>query len=409
MILGVKANAQPLLHSNAHIGFIYPLSTNGVHAPEYSNKFSMHAIAGVSRAEDAFCVSGIASVVKDSVTGFIGSGVANVIGGSADGCLAAGFINVIAGNVSGAQLAGFINLAGSAEGVQVGGFANVAVHNVDGAQLAGFINSCDSTDTQIGGFINVAHDASAQIAGFVNVAEHSDGAQVAGFVNVARNTAAQVAGFVNVAENVDGAQVAGFINVAKRVKGVQLAGFINIADSSDCPIGLINIIGNGEQAIGVTMNETGTTLATFRSGGRKLYGIVGIGANFVDGYSAFATQAGLGMHIPISKSFRINAEASATSVSDRWDNTDIRSGFRLMPALRLGNVEIFAGPSFCYTASSDGQGVGRVGYSVWRRDSYYYSQDLSIGFEGGIQYHFNSRNVFNKIISEKNRNGIGVN
>jgi hypothetical protein len=378
--------AQAPLHSNAHIGLAYPLSTNGVHAPEYSNLFSIHAIAGVSRSEQAFCASGVASIVKDSVNGLVASGVVNVIGGTTNGCQAAGFVNVAGGYVKGAQVAGFTNIAPGVAGAQVGGFANIALHSVNGAQVAGFVSTADTAHAQVSGFVNVAREARTQVAGFVNIAENVKGPQIAGFVNIA--------------ENVKGTQVAGFINIARKVQGVQLAGFINIADSSDCPIGLINIVGNGEQAIGLTMNETGTMIAAFRSGGRTLYGIIGVGGNYTGGYAAYAFQAGLGMHIPVSRTFRINAEASVTSLSDRWYHTDIRSGFRVMPALRFGNLELFAGPSFSYTASSDLQGVGRVGYSVWSDDSYYYSHDLSIGFEGGIQYHFNTKKVLNRIISE---------
>lgn len=367
------ATAQEQLRSNAHIGFVYPLSTNGVKALDYSNKFSIHALAGVSRAEEAFCAAGVANVVKDSVHGFIAAGTANIIGGNADGCQAAGFINLTGGNTRGTQLGGFINLSNSVNGAQLGGFANVAMHEVKGAQVAGFINTADTAT-----------------------------AQVAGFINVARRSKAQVAGFVNVAEEVEGTQIAGFINVARKVKGAQIAGFINIADSSDCPIGIINIIGNGEQALGVTVNEIGTTMLTLRSGGRKLYGIIGIGGNYVEGYRAFGLEAGLGMHMPVTPHFRFNAEVSVTSLSDLWMNTDIRTDLRFMPAVRMGNVEIFAGPTFSYTGTNDIQGVGRVGYTLWDYQSWGYTHNFAIGGVAGIQYHFNSKRILNSLTTQKN-------
>lgn len=361
------------LHSNVHIGFAYPLSTNGVKAFDYTNRFSIHAIAGVSRAEEAFCASGVANLVKDSVHGFIAAGVANVVGGNADGCQAAGFVNVAGGHSRGAQLGGFINLAESMDGAQVAGFANIAAKAVNGGQVAGFINMADTAHVQVGGFINIADHAKAQIAGFVNVAD-----------------------------SVDGTQVAGFINVARRVKGAQIAGFINIADSSDCPIGIINIIGNGEQALGVTVNEVGTTLLAFRSGGRKTYGIIGAGVNLVGGYRAWAQQAGLGMHIPVSKNFRFNTELTVTSLSDMRYNTDIRSEFSFMPALRVGNVEIFGGPSISYTGTNDIQGVGRVGYTLWDYQSWGYGHNISVSGVVGIQYHFNTKRILNSVKAEKN-------
>jgi hypothetical protein len=302
---------------------------------------------------------------------------------------AAGVVNYTARKTTGMQAAGFLNVANDVSGMQAAGFANVATGEVNGLQAAGFANVAtgEVKGLQAAGFLNIADSANTQVAGYINLAEKAQ---------------AQVSGFINIAENVDGAQIAGFVNVAKKVKGVQIAGFINIADSSDCPIGLINIIKNGEMAIGTMMNETGTTLFTFRSGGRKLYGIIGAGGNFTKGYRAYALQSGLGMHIPVTKAFRFNAEVTVTSLSDRWWHTDIRSGVKIMPSIRVGCVEFFAGPSFNYTGSNDLQGVGRVGYSVWRYDSRYYSHDFSIGAEGGVQFHLDSRKMMKKLISEKN-------
>ncbi len=371
-LMAATAHGQTGLRSNAHLGFTYPLSTNGIHAADYSNVFSVHCLAGVSRAEEAFCASGIASVVKDSARGFLAGGVATVVGGSVSGFQGAGFINVTAGNVKGVQSAGFVNITGRANGAQLGGFANVAMHAVDGAQVAGFLNSADTATVQ-----------------------------VAGFVNVARNTNTQIAGFANVADTVNGAQIAGFINVARRVKGTQIAGFINIADSSDRPIGLINIIGNGEQAVGVTINEIGTTMVALRSGGKKLYGILGVGVNVMNGYRATGLEAGIGAHFPVTRSFRFNGEITTSTLTDRWYNTDFRSSVRFMPSFRAGNIEIFAGPSFNYTGSSDIQGVGRVGYSIYKYDSYNFQHDFSIGLDAGIQYHFNSRKIVRDIIDGK--------
>jgi hypothetical protein len=113
---------------------------------------------------------------------------------------------------------------------------------------------------------------------------------------------AQLAGFINLAENVN-TQVAGFINVAGKVKGVQVASFINIADSSDFPIGLVNIVKNGYKGIGVTADESGTVLGAFRSGGRVLYGIVGTGYNFKSDKEFYVMEAGMGARLQWSKKY----------------------------------------------------------------------------------------------------------
>lgn len=387
--------------SNAHIGFTYPLSTNGLKAGLYSNRFSVHAISGLSFQEEAFCASGVASIIASNAHGLIASGIVNVIGKNVSGLAAAGVFNYTGNNVQGVQAAGVLNMAKSIKGAQVAGFANLGAQGGQGVQIAGFGNISDSVHTQISGFTNITHLSNVQIGGFLNIADSSE-VQISGFLNVAEKCDAQVAGFVNVADEVKGTQVAGFINIAHKVSGVQLSGFINVADSSDCPIGIINIIGNGEQAMGVVINEIGTSLATFRSGGSKLYGIIGVGGNFTDNYQAFAMQAGLGMHIPVSRNFRFNTEVTVTSLSDRRFNTDLRSSIKLLPAVRLGRFEMFAGPTFSYTTTSDNQGLGKVGYSLWSKERLYQSQDLSIGFESGIQYHLNSKKIFNNIFSQKN-------
>ena len=67
--------------------------------------------------------------------------------------------------------------------------------------------------------------------------------------------------------------------MANDVKGVQWAGLLNIARNSDVPIGLINIIKNGEMGMAVTYDGIGNAVASFRSGGKYTYGILGIGYN----------------------------------------------------------------------------------------------------------------------------------
>ncbi len=371
--------------SNVHIGFVYPLSTNGSKAAQYTNMASLHAIAGVSKNELAFCASGFASIVKDTATGLIASGFANVIGKDANGAQCAGFLNYTGGHAKGFAAAGFINVAKSGEGAQCAGFANITLGDIDGVQASGFINTSERCSmTQASGFINIATDV--------------EGAQVAGFVNAAHKVNTQVAGFINVADTVEGAQIGGFINIARKVSGVQIAGFMNIADSSDYPIGLINLVRTGELAMGVTVDETGTTIAAFRSGGRKLYGIVGLGINPTYN-SAYALQAGLGAHFPLSRTFRFNVEGTSTWLYDLMGNSDLRAGIQVLPAARFGPVELFAGPSFNYTGSADMQGIGKTGYSVWTEKGYYWTHDLSVGGTAGIQFHLDR--MKRKLFAEK--------
>src|SRR5690606_3868538 len=156
----------------------------------------------------------------------------------------------------------------------------------------------------------------------VNLAKSVKGVQVAGFGNNAKDANVQAAGFYNIAENVN-TQIGGFINIAKDVKGVQLSGFINIADSCDFPVGIINISRKGEKFLGATVDDDLTSLITFRSGGKYLYGIIGVGANFRYPTAVYASEAGIGAHLPLGKSFRLNGEIVSTSLSDYWTTVQV--------------------------------------------------------------------------------------
>lgn len=116
------------------------------------------------------------------------------------------------------------------------------------------------------------------LAGLTNVIlNDASGFQFAGISNHIDNEGRgfQLAGLANTNKNnFSGFQLAGLINIAKDVKGVQFAGLVNIAENSDCPIGLINIIKNGEKSIAVTYDGIGNAVVSFRSGGKYTYGIL---------------------------------------------------------------------------------------------------------------------------------------
>lgn len=304
----LQVSAQQKERTNrVHIGLIYPLSTNGVQAAQYTNYFSLHAIAGLSGTEKGFAASGFLTIVKDSSTSWIMSGFGNIIFNRAKGVQLAGFMNMVKNESEGLQAAGYLNIAGSSKG--------------------------------------------AQLAGFGNYTRREAGVQVAGFFNKATDVHTQVAGF---------------INIAKKVKGAQIAGFINIADNGDYPIGVVNIIKNGEKLIGVTVDETSTTMVTFRSGSRKLYGILGVGANFKTPKTALALEAGIGAHFTASEIFRINIEAASQTLEDFEKGEYMKASFRVLSAIGIGTrVEIFAGPSFNYTTYTRDRGKDVREHYLW--------------------------------------------
>lgn len=330
---GIKSFGQQNTTRKLHFGFIYPISSNGTHAGLDTNNFSFHLLAGVSAAERGASFAGLSNIVRNDTKGFQFAGLSNHIGKQANGGLFSGFLNTYqGGNV-----------------FAVGGFANVATGNVKGGQFAGF----------------------------ANIAKSVKGPQFSGFINKA--------------QDVNGTQIAGFINIARKVKGVQFAGFINVADSSDYPIGIINLVKKGEKSISLTTDETLTTLLSFRSGGKVLYGIIGIGYNFKNSDEVYAFEAGLGAHLFQSKSFRLNAEISGTGLESFKAGEYMKTSLKLMPALKLSrNLEIFGGPSFNYlnTNTTEGRILNKKYISTWENKRGDNFQALYMGYGGGIQYIF---------------------
>lgn len=355
----------------AHIGFSYPISSNGRQAADYSNNFSLHALVGVSRNENGLAMAGIALLVKDSVNGMQLSGILNRIGKNAHGAQLAGIANTMK-NSYGFAAAGIANKASGDAEVQLAGIANLAF-NIDGMQMAGIVN--------------LARDVKGmQAAGIANAAKDIAGAQVAGIVNIADSTGSQVAGIFNRSKNIKGIQVAGIANKAAKVKGVQIAGILNMADSSDYPIGLVNIIKNGHRYVSVSIDESATMLTSFRSGGRVLYGIVGLGYNTRnDGF--YAAEAGVGAYILQRGNFGLQAEAVGVGLFDFKGGDYCKSVLRILPSWSFSpGWRIWAGPSFAYISTDMPHAADLISNPIWEKiKNNNRTEQLAWGFIGGIQ------------------------
>ncbi len=346
----------------AHIGHVYPLSTNGFDAREYTNVFSLHGIVGVSKAEKSFCAAGFSNVVYDYADGVIMAGFSNHILGDANGLQAAGFMNTVHNDSRGIQAAGFMNITGSLNGFQCAGFCNITGYDVRGFQSAGFCNIASSNIKGV------------QAAGFMNLAGDVNGTQVSGFMNKS--------GDVRV-------QVGGFINMAKKVSGAQVSGFINIADSSDYPIGIVNIVKNGEKALGFTIEESGTSMVTFRSGGRIMYGILGAGYKFRSSNDLYVLEAGIGAHLLRSGAFRLNIEGSTQAMADIWVGEYLKSSVRILPSVLIANrVEVFAGPTINHVQSEEFDGGDISTHYLWTNTNRGSFNGIYIGAIAGLQFHF---------------------
>ena len=253
--------------------------------------------------------------------------------------------------------------------------------SVNGLALAGCVNTVkeDGRGLLMSGLLNAVHGtmSGVQLAGLVNIA----GAASRGI---------QLAGLVNVARDFSGLQLAGLVNVAHTVRGVQLAGLINVADSSDFPIGFINLVKNGEMGVALSYNELGTTMLSFQSGGRYTYGILGIGYNhYLHGQQPFIVSGGLGAHIPCTNWLRLNCELTSTNLLPAKASLDrlMVLNFSLLPAFRLlPHLELFGGPGIRYASVDHDYRNVLPSYSLWRRLRATRTRQLHIGFQAGVQY-----------------------
>lgn len=351
-----------------HLGIVYPISTNGIDAPKIANKVAVHAFMGLSKGVEGADLAGFMTTTNGNVKGM----------------QAAGFANITSGNVNGIQVSGFFNTSASCNGLQGAGFMNVS-QNVESLQAAGFMNVANNIN-------------GLQGAGFMNVAHDYNGLQAAGFMNTARNgKGLQAAGFMNISQEVKGSQIAGFINIAQKVKGVQI-GFINIADSSDNPIGIINIIRNGRHDIALSVDELATIKMSYRSGGRKVYGIIGFGANGWEESVRYNLHYGIGLRNKLTNNFSLNIEALTDNYHHTNFDRDSKMKFNntLVESLKLlavfeptKHVSFYVGPSVVLMLTNNSKAYNIPQYWFWQKtytNNNYEFLKAYIGGVVGIQY-----------------------
>lgn len=271
---------------------------------------------------------------------------------------------------------------------------NIILNNASGVQFAGLTNHIKNSGkgVEFAGLVNTAsHFKGLQFAGFTNIADHATGLQFAGLSNTATKyiRGVQFAGMVNTAGDVNGIQFAGFVNIAKKVRGVQFATLVNVADTCDCPIGIINIIRNGEKGIALTYDINGTGIVSFRSGGKYTYGIIGVGINHrIDGDNKIAIEAGYGVHIPVFEWFRIDNELKATTIGTA-ENSINNFSYSLLPSFIINrHYNIFAGVSINYLFTQSSNTLFDPCSQLWAKDSNNSHQELYISGQIGVQYIF---------------------
>lgn len=227
-------------------------------------------------------------------------------------------------------------------------------------------------------------------------------------------------GMGNGAGTLKGVQIGMFNTIGEKSGGVQLGifnsrkssglqiGFVNFADENDYPIGLVNIIKNGDMYVGLMTDEMSSATATFRSGGKYLYGIVGFGYSFASSLNHWITEGGIGVHVPvIPNRLRIDSEITASMISKiygriHWGDPEeaekkaeeynykqaSRYTVRILPTYRFGKrIELFGGPSLNYLQSHcmENTKIFPSNY-MWRKFTSSSLKQIYWGWTIGVQY-----------------------
>jgi hypothetical protein len=366
LAFGFSAQAQDVepekntekIHRPFHIGFIYPISTNGIEAYKTINNISLNAIGGVS----------------GGVNGYEGSGTFNLTNGDVNGLQTAGGVNIVRGDINGVQMAGGMNFAaGETTYLQFAGGTNIAVGDVKAGQLSG-------------GFNFAGGDAAFQSSGGFNFS--------GGTANV------QLSGGVNIAREVTGAQIAGGVNIAKSVKGLQL-GVVNIAEEVEgTSIGVVTIVKNGYRALEVEYSEYLQGTVQFKTGTKGFYNIFAVGARRGDDTydHSWAFGYGFGSLIPVNKRIDANFDLMGYHINDtkEWWETAMNQLYKLKGnvAFKLNeNVSLYGGPSLNVVVSDKDNGeteLASTNYVPWKVFDYSTNNrniKLFAGFNVGLRFN----------------------
>lgn len=247
---------------------------------------------------------------------------------------------------------------------------------VDGVEVSGLfaINELDVTRFQAAGLFNAVGGqvSGVQLAGGFNDVVHSvSGLQVAGLYNT-------------VGKRVRGAQIAGLVNRAETVQGVQIASLVNIADSSDYPIGLVNLIRQGTKSLALESDERGRIGFHFRSGGRVTYGLVGLGYAASRLQLSYSLQAGLGAHLLSGVRFGLDTELVSKLNTD-FSQLQSQYFVTVLPYVNLtSSLGLYGGPAFGVVTAYENTVVDEPTWILHAFDGR--RAMLYGGFNAGIRY-----------------------
>ena len=293
-------------------------------------------------------VSQAVLVSTGDVEGVTGSVLSIVKGDLVGGQV--GAVNMVTGTMRGLQFGGGNLSAGGFTGVMAG-YVNVAMGPSLGAQLGGVnIGMGDHVGAEVSAAnLRLGAFRGLQFGGGNLAGDGFTGLQ-GGALNIATGPSwgAQL-GLVNVGGDVTGSQV-GLINFAAHVKGTQV-GLLNIAQTSDAPVGLLNIITQGNVKLAAWASETSVANLAFKIGGQHVYSMLSLGLNPRGsvGRPYVGAGFGLGVRVPVERwygelegTFDTLFQVPKDGV---WEFGVFAAGLRLNVGFQvLERVAVFAGP-----------------------------------------------------------------
>jgi hypothetical protein len=289
-------------------------------------------------------------------------------------------------------------------GLVIGTLFNTIDNKASGIQIVGLYNHVGNQGKGLA------------VAGFINNYKSHAGVQIAGFNHAEKMRGVQI-GFRNSSLDMQGVQI-GFINnyeELQTLKGIQIGvlnegksrfqiGLCNISENNPYSLGLVNIVKNGEMNVGLASDEIGNVIAQFLSGGRYLYGIVGLGFNATSDH--LILQGGIGAHLNFSSKFRINMEVSTKYLTRTFiyvgdDDAEYEKrkkefDFKGLNGYSLGifpsfnfakKIELFGGPTLNYlhTNTLDNKSLFSSKY-IWKDFNSTSLRQLYIGYSVGLRY-----------------------
>lgn len=156
----------------AQFSFVYPIGSNGINSPSFSNKFSLNALVGVNGGVSGVEIGGLTNFNRGDVFGIQLAGIGNFNFGKTTGLMLAGIANISSDETKAIQLSGIYNAStNTSSGVQVA-LINTTHGDYKGLQA---------------GVINYAKKMHGVQMGVVNVIEDGDNAIPIGLLNIVKN------------------------------------------------------------------------------------------------------------------------------------------------------------------------------------------------------------------------------